>query len=147
MTALGEHDVAAEHLDLLPGPDVAIAGWRGLDPAQRWDWFQQLYTAAAHLDARYRLGIRSGWWEDDVQVELLAALAAWVGMFDYANWTDPEGKARLLLQLPSYRELLRGGASTFQPDADRERFEEHLRGQRGCEGAVRPGASPEGHGF
>jgi hypothetical protein len=76
--------------------------------------------------------MRSGWWEDDVQVELLAALAAWVGMFDYASWTDPEGKARLLLQLPSIRELLRGGAQTFEPDDDRERFEQHLREQRGC---------------
>ena len=130
MTAIDERaDAAAaasEHLALLPTPDVAIAGWRGLDPEQRLAWFQQLYDAAAHLDSRYRLGLRSGWWEDDVQVELLAALAAWVGMFDYANWTDPEGKARLLFQLPSYRELLRGGASTFHPRDDRARFEAHL---------------------
>jgi hypothetical protein len=118
---------AQAHLDLLPGADVAVPGWRGLEPAQRCDWFQQLYAAAAHLDRRYRLGLRSGWWEDDVQIELLAALAAWVGMFDYANWTDPEGKARLLLQLPSFRELLRGGAQTFEPDGDRERFEQHVR--------------------
>ena len=131
MTSIGDPGMAVEHLDLLSGPDVAIAGRRGLDPAQRWDWFQQLY-AAAHLDARYRLGIRSGWWEDDVQVELLAALAAWVGMFDYANWTDPEGKARLLLQLPSFRELFRGGASTFNPDEDRTRFEDHLSERLGC---------------
>ncbi|WP_249010505.1 hypothetical protein [Conexibacter sp. DBS9H8] len=133
MTSISERGIAAEHLDLLPGPDVAIAGWRGLDPAQRWDWFQQLYAAAGHLDTRYRLGIRSGWWEDDVQVELLAALASWVSMFDYANWTDPEGKARLLLQLPSFREVFRGGASTFNPEEDRARFEEHLGAHRGCE--------------
>jgi hypothetical protein len=134
MGVVNPTDLAAEaqaHLDLLPGADVAVPGWRGLEPAQRWDWFQQLYAAAAHLDRRYRLGLRSGWWEDDVQIELLAALGAWVGMFDYANWTDPEGKARLLLQLPSFRELLRGGAQTFEPDGDRERFEQHVREKLG----------------
>jgi hypothetical protein len=54
-------------------------------------------------------------------------------MFDYASWTDPEGKARLLLQLPSFREALRGGAQTFDPDGDRDGFEEYLREQRGCQ--------------
>jgi hypothetical protein len=125
------HEVQA-HLDLLPDADVAVPGWRWLEAEQRWEWFQQLYGAAAHLDRRYRLGMRSGWWEDEVQVELLAALAAWVGMFDYASWTDPEGKVRLLLQLPSFREPLRGGGQTFEPDGDRERFEQHLREMRGC---------------
>jgi hypothetical protein len=121
-----------QHLDLLPGADVAVPGWRGLEATQRWEWFQQLYATAAHLDRRYRLGMRSGWWEDELQVELVAALAAWVGMFDYASWSDPEGKARLLLQLPSFREAFRGGAQTFEPDGDRQRFEQHLREQRGC---------------
>ena len=69
------------------------------------------------MDRRYRLGLRSGWWEDDIQIEILAALGAWVAMFDYANWTDPEGKARLILQLPSVRELLRGGANGSTPTA------------------------------
>jgi hypothetical protein len=53
-------------------------------------------------------------------------------MFDYASWTDPEGKTRLLLQLPSLREALRGGAQTFEPDRDRGRFEQHLREKRRC---------------
>lgn len=123
---------AQAHLDLLPGADVVVPGWRGLEPGPRWDWFQQLYAAAAHLDRRYRLGLRSGWWEDDVQIELLAALAAWVGMFDYGNWTDPEGKARLILQLPSFREALRGGAQVFEPDSDHPRFAGYLRDRRGC---------------
>jgi hypothetical protein len=123
---------ARAYLDLLPTADIAVPGWRGLESEQRWDWFQQLYDAAAHLDRRYRLGLRSGWWEDELQLELLAALAAWVAMFDYASWTDPEGKTRLLLQLPSLREALRGGAQTFEPNADRTRFEEHLRAKRGC---------------
>jgi hypothetical protein len=113
--------------------DHAVSGWRGLEPEQRWEWFQALYHQAAHLDRRYRLGLRAGWWEDDVQVEILGALGAWVAMFDYANWTDPEGKARLILQLPAVRELLRGGAQQFHPDHDRETFEQHLLERRGCE--------------
>ena len=38
-------------------------------------------------------------------------------MFDYANWADPEAKARLLLQLQSIRELVRGGAQQLIPNA------------------------------
>jgi hypothetical protein len=107
--------------------DQAVPGWRGLGPEQRWAWFQALYEQAAHLDRRYRLGLRSGWWEDDVQVEILATLGAWVGMFDYANWTDPEGKARLIFQLPAVRELLRGGAQQFDRERDRDEFAQYLR--------------------
>jgi hypothetical protein len=123
---------ARGHLELFMAADVAVPGWRALDPEQRWEWFTNLYEAAAHLDNRYRLGLRSGWWTDDVQVELLAALTAWVAMFDYASWTDPEGKARLLLQLQAFREALRGGAQQFDVDDDRASFEEHLCGERGC---------------
>jgi hypothetical protein len=74
------------HSDLLMTADVAVAGWRSLrGPEQRWAWFQKLYDQAAHLDRRYRLALRSGWWEDEIQVELLATLGAWVGMFDYGG--------------------------------------------------------------
>ena len=67
----------ADHADVLMTADVAVAGWRSLtDPEQRWDWFQKLYDQAAHLDRRYRLGLRSGWWEDEIQIELLATLGA-----------------------------------------------------------------------
>ena len=124
---------AHAHLELLMPADQAVPGWRGLDPEQRWTWFQQLYDQAAHLDARYRLGLRSGWWDDDVQIEILATLGAWVAMFDYANWTDPEAKARLILQLPAIRELLRGGAQQFNPNHDRKAFEQHIRDQFGCQ--------------
>jgi hypothetical protein len=124
---------AAEHADVLMTADVAVAGWRSLtDPGQRWGWFQKLYDQAAHLDRRYRLGLRTGWWEDEIQIELLAALGAWVGMFDYANWIDPEAKARILFGLQSVRELVRGGAQQFDPDRDREPFERHLRADRDC---------------
>ena len=124
---------ARAHAELLMTADVAVAGWRGLEPKPRWDWFQQLYDQAAHLERRYRLALRSGWWEDEIQVELLATLGAWVAMFDYANWADPEAKARLVLQLPSVRELVRGGAQQFDPERDREAFECHLRTRLECE--------------
>ena len=123
-----------DHADVLMTADVAVAGWRSLrEPDQRWDWFQKLYQQAAHLDRRYRLALRSGWWEDEIQVELLATLGAWVSMFDYANWADPEAKARLLFQLQSIRELVRGGAQQFDPERDRAAFERHLRTDRDCE--------------
>jgi hypothetical protein len=122
-------------------PDVALPGWRGLEPEQRWAWWQQLYEHATHLTARYRLGLRTGWWEDNMQTELLAALAAWVGMFDYGNWTDPEAKARLLSQLEDARRVFRGGAQTFEAGRDRSVFEKHLR-HLGCRpGDDRPRAS------
>ncbi len=122
------------HADVLMTADVAVSGWRSLrEPEQRWAWFQTLYDQAAHLDRRYRLALRSGWWEDEIQVELLATLGAWVGMFDYANWADPEAKVRLLLGLQSVRELVRGGAQQFDPERDRDAFERHLCAQRECE--------------
>jgi len=124
---------ARAHQELLMTGDQAVPGWRSLEPGQRWTWFQQLYEQTAHLDRRYRLGLRSGWWTDEVQVELLAALGAWVGMFDHANWIDPEAKARLIFQLPAVRELLRGGAQQFDPWRDRQAFESHLGDQRDCE--------------
>jgi hypothetical protein len=120
------------HLELLVPADQALPGWRGLQAEPRWRWFQALYQQAAHLDRRYRLGLRTGWWQDDVQIEILAALGAWVAMFDYANWTDPEAKTRLLLGLPAIRELLRGGAQQFEPDRDREPFQRHLHDQLDC---------------
>jgi hypothetical protein len=121
------------HLELLMTTDQAVAGWRALQRQHRWTWFQKLYQQAAHLDRRYRLALRSGWWDDDVQIESLAALGAWIGMFDYANWADPEAKTRLIFQLPAVRELLRGGAQQFDPERDRDAFEHHLRNARGCE--------------
>jgi len=124
---------AQEHLELLMTADQAVAGWRGLRADSRWSWSQKLYEQAAHPDRRYRLALRSSRWEDDVQVELLATLGAWVAMFDYANWAHPGGKARLIFQLPPVRELLRGGAQQFDPERDRDAFEHHLRNLRGCE--------------
>jgi hypothetical protein len=126
-------DSPRAHLELLMTADQAVPGWRGLEPERRWSWFQALYQQAAHLDRRYRLALRSGWRTDDVQIELPAALGAWIGMYDCATWTDPEGKARLIFRLPAIRELLRGGAQQFNPEQDRHQFEHHLRDERGCE--------------
>ena len=128
----GRFSDARAHFELLMPADQAVPGWRGLDPEQRWNWFQALYEQATHLDGRYRLGLRSGWWEDDVQIEILATLGAWVAMFDYANWTDPEAKARLILGLPAVRELLRGGAQQFDRAHDRDTFDRHLLEHLGC---------------
>ena len=37
--------------------------WRGLYPRERWMWFEQLWTDACMLRERYRLALRSGWWD------------------------------------------------------------------------------------
>jgi hypothetical protein len=131
---------ACAHLELLMPADHAVPGWRGLDLERRWNWFQQLYEQAAHLERRYRLGLRSGWWEDDLQIEILATLGAWVAMFDYANWTDPEAKARLILGLPAVRELLRGGAQQLDRDRNRHAFEQHLHVHLACQQAGNVGS-------
>jgi hypothetical protein len=96
---------------------------RAARPHQRWSAPRSRDTSGAASPAC--------WWEDEVQVEILATLGAWVAMFDYANWTDPEGKTRLILQLPSVRELVRGGAQQFDPDRDRDAFEQYLRDHLG----------------
>ena len=62
-------------------------------------------------------------------------LGAWVAMFDYANWIDPEAKARLISQLPAMRELLRGGAQQFDPGRDRDAFEHHLKHEPRLQGS------------
>ncbi len=51
------------------------------------------------LQRRYRLRVPSGWWEDHVQVEALAALAAWTRLYDSGEWDDPPGKLQLLYDL------------------------------------------------
>jgi hypothetical protein len=96
--------------------------WRGLYPRERWAWFQQLWTDACALQERYRLAIRSGWWEDQVQVEALAALAAWVARYDSGEWDDPPGKLALLHDLERVSLLLRDGREPFSPDRDRLAF-------------------------
>ena len=100
--------------------------WRGLAPPARWIWFDQLWRDVCMLRERYRLGVRSGWWEDEIQVEALAALAAWVWRYDAGAWEDPPGKLALLYDLQRVAELLRPGAEPFNPDRDRAKFTRYL---------------------
>ena len=67
--------------------------WHGLYPRERWMWFERLWTDACALRARYRLALRSRWWEDEVQVEALAALAAWIRAIRLRRVGRPARKA------------------------------------------------------
>src|SRR5947209_19238522 len=100
--------------------------WQGLYPRERWMWFEQLRTDACALRERYRLPLRSGWWEDQVQVEALSALAAWTHRYDSCEWDDPPGKLALLYDLERVAALLRDGNEPFHPDRDRLAFARYL---------------------
>ena len=78
------------------------------------------------LRERYWLPIRSGWWENQVQVEALAATAAWVHRYDTGEWDEPPGKLALLFDLERVAELIRDGQDPFDPQRDRKAFERHL---------------------
>ncbi|MGZ4198400.1 MAG: hypothetical protein ACXVUE_24955 [Solirubrobacteraceae bacterium] len=77
------------------------------------------------LGDRYRIRPAKDWWEDGVQVEALAALAAWVERYDSGEWDDPPGKLSLLYDLERVRELIRG-TEPFHPDRDRAAFSRFL---------------------
>ena len=100
-------------------------------PRERWLWWEQLWSDVRVLRVRYHLPVRSGWWEDQVQVETLAALAAWVERYDSGEWDDPPGKLALLYDLERVRELIRGG-EPFHPDRDRLAFARFLI-ETGCQ--------------
>jgi len=100
--------------------------WRGLLPRERWLWFERLWSDVCALRDRYRLAVRSRWWEDDIQVEALAALAAWTDRYDSGEWDDPPGKLALLFDLERVAALLRDGMDPFHPDRDRLAFVRHL---------------------
>ena len=40
--------------------------WYGLYPRERWIWFERLWGDVCSLRGRYRLAVRSCWWEDSV---------------------------------------------------------------------------------
>lgn len=105
--------------------------WQGLYPHERWLWFEQLWSDVCMLRERYRLQVRSGWWEDQVQVEALAALASWVARYDSGEWDDPPGKLALLYDLARVAELLRDGIDPFHPARDRPAFTAYLE-EIGC---------------
>lgn len=106
--------------------------WRGLLPRERWLWFERLWSDVCMLRDRYRLPVRSRWWEDSVQVEALAALAAWVARYDSGEWDDPPGKLSLLFELERLEAVLRDGHEPFWPDRDRPGFDSHLI-ELGCQ--------------
>jgi hypothetical protein len=113
--------------------------WQGLYPRERWRWFEQLWSDACVLRSRYRLPIRSGWWEDQIQVEALAALAAWTARYDAGEWDDPPGKLSLLYDLERVAAVLRDGDQPFDPDRDRLPFARHLI-ELGCQPPPSPSA-------
>ncbi len=106
--------------------------WQGLVAQDRWMWFQQLWGDVCRLRDRYRLPVRSGWWEDPVQVETLAAFVAWSDRYDSGEWDDPPGKLALLYDLERISVLLRDGNQPFRPERDRVAFECYLI-TLGCE--------------
>ena len=106
--------------------------WRGLYPRERWMWFEQLWTDVCALRERYRLPVRAAWWENEVQVEALAALSAWVARYDSGEWDDPPGKLALLFDLERVAVLLREGGEPFHPDRDRLAFARYLI-ELGCQ--------------
>jgi hypothetical protein len=103
-----------------------LLGWRELDPRERRLWFEQLWLDVLALRDRYRLPLRSGWWADAVQIEALAALAAWVERYDSGEWDDPPGKLSLLYDLERVGILLRDGSDPFNPERDRPAFLSHV---------------------
>jgi hypothetical protein len=100
--------------------------WHRLLPRERWLWFEQLWSDVCSLRVRYHLPIRTGWWEDQVQVEALAAIAAWVARYDSGEWDDPPGKLALLYDLERLCVLLREGSDPFHTDRDRMAFARYL---------------------
>jgi hypothetical protein len=107
-------------------------GWRGLYPRERWLWFDQLWSDVCMLRDRYGLAVRAGWWENELQLEALAATAAWVSRYDSGEWDDPPGKLALLYDLERVAGLLRDGLDPFSPARDRAAFEHHLF-ELGCQ--------------
>jgi hypothetical protein len=106
--------------------------WRRLYPCERWRWFEQLWSDVCMLRDRYGLAVRSRWWENEVQLEALAALAAWASRYDSGEWDDPPGKLALLYDLERVAALLRDGIDVFQPERDRTAFLCHLT-DLGCQ--------------
>ena len=134
---MNEYDSQDEAWDEEPWEDEAPTPrwplhWYGLYPRERRMWFEQLWGDVCMLRARYRLAIRSGWWEDQVHVEALAALASWVARYDSGEWDDPPGKLALLYDLERVAVLLRDGGDPFVPERDRREFEQYLA-EVGCQ--------------
>lgn len=106
--------------------------WSSLMKSERWAWFDRLWQSVCSLQNRYGLPVRSRWWESELRVEALAALAAWVDRYDSGEWDDPPGKLSLLYEVERVAGLLRDGSEPFHPERDRRQFEAFLIDERGC---------------
>lgn len=93
------------------------------DPELCREWFEDLWLDVSRLRERYMLPVRTLWWENPLQVETLAALAAWVERYDSGEWDDPPGKLALLYDLERVATMLRDGNDPFYPEADRPEFD------------------------
>ena len=82
-------------------------------PRVRWLWWEQLWSDVCALRVRYRLGVRSRWWEDQVQVGALAALAAWVERYDSGEWAS----SLCFMTWSGWRRSCGMAASRFAPTA------------------------------
>jgi hypothetical protein len=71
-------------------------------------------------------GERTSWWEDQLQVEALAAFSCWLELYDSGANADPTGKVQLLWELERLRGLLRAGEHAFHAARDRTAFERHV---------------------
>ncbi|HWD69552.1 MAG TPA: hypothetical protein VG293_05115 [Solirubrobacteraceae bacterium] len=96
------------------------------DPKLCREWFEDLWLDVCRLRERYTLPVRTRWWENPLQVETLAALAAWVERYDSGEWDDPPGKLALLYDLERVAGMLRDGNDPFHPDRDRPAFKQFL---------------------
>jgi hypothetical protein len=103
-----------------------LVDWRTLPPAQRRAWWEHIWSGTVRLAGRYRLALRSGWWQDQIQVEALAAFICWLELYDSGANADPTGKVQLLWELERLRGLLRAGEHAFHPGRDRGVFDRYV---------------------
>jgi hypothetical protein len=75
-------------------------------------------------NARYGLPVRSGWWASQLEVEGLAALAAWADRYYPGEWDDPPAKLALPYDRERVARLLAAG--------DEDRRAASLTDARGC---------------
>ncbi len=115
------------------GPSNPLINWRDLEPAERLEWWQDLWLQTVALADRYRLPLRTGWWEDSLQVEALAAFCAWLQQYDSAAYFDAQGKLQLLWELERLKAVLRPGEQAFDSQQDQAAYEHHLAAI-GCHG-------------
>jgi hypothetical protein len=102
-----------------------------MTPRERQLWFHQLRDDVVMLRRRHRLPVRSSWWENEFQVEVLAATAAWAHRYDTGAWDDPPDKLAPSFDLERVAQLLRDGQHPFDPEHDRRTFDAHVADQLG----------------